>query len=349
MKKLLISVAALCLMSGPTFARTVPHEQSLKVQAVPGNPTSLRLAPAKRELARQLAQQHASNQVLLTKQISADQLAISLPDLLATANTEQESFKQLALAIDRDIRVSKGIAAYTADVLQVRLAHASMLKAWQQGQEPLYAYEPDGDDKLWTTIEAFDRFGGVHYLDPQRMPSRPVFVVDLDSRKDLGAGIRMMNDRLKRALPQLKTGPFVTSQRFASEKGETQRFAPQIATSIDVALLEKIRLNDDEEPWISGAAEVYAVVTGVDPSRDQPALDIVDMPYLDHDGSTYTPNQILVYWPRYRWAAVDVLLYEHDDNTNYQQAVGQLAIPSRQPSTQCLWSAGYRRASRVGL
>ena len=91
------------------------------------------------------------------------------------------------------------------------------------------------------------------------------------------------------------------------------------AQPLSTSVLKRIRLNDDEEPWISGAAEVYGVVTGVNPSRDEPVLDIVDMPYLDHDGRDYTPNQILIHWQRYRWQAADVLLMEQDDNTNYQE------------------------------
>lgn len=318
MKNILISVAALCLMSGPAFARAVPHDSSFRIDAMPGKPLSLQLAPAKRELARQLALQHGQNQQLLSSTLKADQLAISLPELLAGVGREQAAFKQLALTIDRNIRVKKGIANYTSDVLQVRLAHSAMLKTWQQGQEPLYAYEPDGDERNWTQIEAFDRHGGVHYLDPHQLPNRPVLVIDLDARKDLTAGIQMMNDQLQRLLPQRQALPKLTASALNAKTSSAQTAA------LDVGLLERVRLNNDEEPWISGAAEVYAIVTGVDPSRDQPALDIVDMPYLDHDKTTYSPNQVLVYWPRYRWAAVDVLFYEHDDNTNYQQLVSLL-------------------------
>ncbi|MGL4792875.1 MAG: DUF3103 family protein, partial [Aeromonas jandaei] len=71
--------------------------------------------------------------------------------------------------------------------------------------------------------------------------------------------------------------------------------------------------------WLLGAAEVYAVVAGVNPSRDEPVVDIVDMPYLDYDNTDYTPNQILVYWDRYRWGAVDIVMMEQDDNVNYKE------------------------------
>ena len=89
-------------------------------------------------------------------------------------------------------------------------------------------------------------------------------------------------------------------------------------------MLKSIHLQDDEEPWISGKAEVYSIVTGVSPSRDEPVLDIVDMPYLDYDGTTYNPNQIIIYWDRYRWQAADILMMEQDDNTNYKELASRL-------------------------
>nr|WP_254843627.1 DUF3103 family protein [Pseudoalteromonas sp. SK20] len=44
----------------------------------------------------------------------------------------------------------------------------------------------------------------------------------------------------------------------------------------------------------------------------------MDLPYLDHDKTDYSPNQVLIHWQRYRWQAVDLLLMEQDDNTNYK-------------------------------
>jgi hypothetical protein len=91
-----------------------------------------------------------------------------------------------------------------------------------------------------------------------------------------------------------------------------------LATNIDTSKLTRIRLSNDQEPWISGAAEMFAVVSGVQPDQAKATLTIVDLPYLDYDGTDYTPNQILVFWSEYRYAAANVQLFEHDDNTNYQ-------------------------------
>ncbi|MCY1019133.1 DUF3103 domain-containing protein [Pyxidicoccus sp. MSG2] len=275
------------------------------------NRVSVSLAADKREMALTLAKQDAALRRDLASRLSGEQLAVDLKQWLSTVPS-QASVKAAAERADLNIRQRKGLEGEVDSLLQLRLASASMLELLKQGVEPLYAYEPDGNDATWQFIEAFDRFGGVHRLDVHRMPEQPVLVVDIDGRKDLAAGIKLMRERLvaygQRPMPTLNVGATATAT----------------ATSTPVTMLDRIYLHDDEEPWISGNAEVYAIVNGVDPSRDEPALDIVDMPYLDTDGTTYYPNQILIFWDRYRWAAANVIIMEHDDNTNYQELVASL-------------------------
>ncbi|EDK26668.1 hypothetical protein VSWAT3_22150 [Vibrionales bacterium SWAT-3] len=55
-------------------------------------------------------------------------------------------------------------------------------------------------------------------------------------------------------------------------------------------MLHKIRLNDDEEPWLLGDAEIYAIIAGISPEEDKPEVRIVDMPYLDTEDKQYYPN-----------------------------------------------------------
>ncbi|MCE9671556.1 DUF3103 domain-containing protein [Myxococcus stipitatus] len=295
-----------------------------QARAAASNPAALRqrvsvsLATDKREMALTLAtQEDAAQRRELASRLSGEQLAVDLKEWLSTVPT-RASVIAAAKRTDLNIRRLKGLEGEVDSLLQLRLASPSMLEALKRGVEPLYAYEPDGDEASWQFIEAFDRFGRVHHLDVHRMPEQPVLVVDIDARKDLAAGIQLMRERLvalgQRPMPMLDVNTLAT----------TTPSAAATATSTPVTMLDRIYLNDDEEPWISGAAEVYAVVNGVDPSRDAPALDIVDMPYLDHDGRTYSPNQVLIFWDRYRWAAANVILMEHDDNTNYQELVAYL-------------------------
>ena len=67
-----------------------------------------------------------------------------------------------------------------------------MLTDWQQGESPLFAFAPAGDDSQWSEIEAFDQFGNIHYLSVDQMPTQPVFIVELDQQKVQDAGIAVM-------------------------------------------------------------------------------------------------------------------------------------------------------------
>jgi len=223
----------------------------------------------------------------------------------------------------------KGLPQNTGSLLQVRLASDKMLSAWQQGERPLFAFAPAGDDTQWSEIEAFDQYGDIHYLSVDQMPTQPVFIVELDQQKVQDAGIAVMRGILS-------TNKF--SKSTVSPRNQLSNEQP-----LQTSVLKKIRLEDDKEPWISGGAEIYAIVTGVDPTRDEPILDIVDLPYLDHDQTDYSPNQVLIHWQRYRWQAVDLLLMEQDDNTNYKTLAIKLLEISEQvmASIPDLQAQGY--------
>ncbi|GMM85913.1 DUF3103 family protein [Pseudoalteromonas sp. MTN2-4] len=223
---------------------------------------------------------------------------------LSTLHLTQDN-QQLMRTANARTRSLKGLEQQSSNLYQLRLASDEMLEQWKDGQKPLIAFAPKGDDKDWIYIEAFDAQGNVHLLDAHTMPSQPVLILELDSKQVKKEGLAVMQSIFKQARSHNVAG-FMAQQTVQT-------------SAISTSKLDRIRLNDDEEPWISGKAEVYAVVTGVSPSRDEPVLDIVDMPYLDYDGTDYTPNQILIHWERYRWQAADVLLMEQDDNTNYQE------------------------------
>nr|WP_234401323.1 DUF3103 family protein [Pseudoalteromonas sp. T1lg23B] len=265
------------------------------------NPAGYQVVDIKKQLAKQVARQLPSIAAPVKAQMSQYRLQVPLSSDLVPASLESNI--RTANSYTRSL---KGLSESDESIYQLRLADSAMLSAWQQGEPVLVAFAPKGDDKSWVHVEAYDEQGNVHLLDAKKMPQQPVLIVEIDSRKSLKEGLAVMQREFSKhrgvSLPKQK-------QFF-----ETQSDTQPISTSV----LNRIRLNDDEEPWISGAAEVYGVVTGVSPSRDEPVLDIVDMPYLDHDGRDYTPNQIIIHWERYRWEAADLLLMEQDDNTNYK-------------------------------
>ena len=256
--------------------------------------TTAQAADQDRELARQLALQQKNLQPLLGN----PQYQSPLPKLLQKASPR---LKRQATDADQAAIRRQGLEGEVTQLMQLRLANPEQAVALKQGVEPLVAYVPSGDEQSWSAIEAFDTAGNPVYLDVNQPPARPVLVVEADPVKAKNAGLRVMRKALAEA--DLQAAP---------------RAADSTAP-IKTSILKKIRLQDDQEPWLLGAAEVYAVVAGVNPSRDEPVVDIVDLPYLDYDNTDYSPNQILVYWDRYRWGAVDLVMMEQDDNVNYKE------------------------------
>jgi hypothetical protein len=166
------------------------------------------------------------------------------------------------------------------------------------------AWAPSGDDATWTEIPAYQLGGAQVSFDPHLAPAVPVLVVETHGRLTMLQNIQKANTLLQQA----------GLQRAPSKSGVLD------ATNLQTSQLTSVRLADDQEPWVSGAAEVYAVVSGVIGSND-PQLTIVDMPYLDNDGTTYAPNQIVINWNNFQYQVANIQLFEHDSNTNYQDLV----------------------------
>ncbi|HEX2689891.1 MAG TPA: DUF3103 family protein [Kofleriaceae bacterium] len=168
----------------------------------------------------------------------------------------------------------------------------------------LVAYAPAGNKHTWTEIPAYMLGGTRVALDPHHAPDVPVLVIETYGQLAMHQGIEQANLLLQSA----------GLLRVPSKIG------PLDVTGIQTTRLDSIRLADDHEPWISGAAEIYAIVSGVIGSND-PQMQLVDLPYLDNDGTTYTPNQIVVNWSNYAYQVANIQLFEHDSNTNYQDLI----------------------------
>ncbi|WP_125558732.1 DUF3103 family protein [Pseudoalteromonas rubra] len=269
------------------------------------NPQAFQVSDIKKVMAKSLAQELAQLGPRWQSTL-ASQSRLTVQEMGVSAQAQS-----LIGQASTQTRVLKGLPQSDSNLYQLRLASDTMLNQWQEGEMPLIAFAPKGDDKTWIHVEAYDSEGQLHLLDAQQMPQRPVLVLELDQQQVRREGLAVMQDIFSHARQTQ------TVERFAQDMLQTNEVRIQ-SDAISTSVLKRIRLNNDQEPWVLGKAEVYGIVTGVSPSRDEPVLDIVDMPYLDHDGTDYTPNQILIHWERYRWQAADVLLMEQDDNTNYK-------------------------------
>ncbi|GAB3138892.1 DUF3103 family protein [Micromonospora sonneratiae] len=211
---------------------------------------------------------------------------------------------------NRDVLAAKGLPASGGSLLRLRLADAGMRAALDRGETPLVTAAPN-DDTV-TSVTAYDPAGRAVQLDAVRLPDRPVLVVEVDTSKALPMGLKLIRDELAaRGLASTAADPTATTRTTGSATATAGYWATKVTA---------VRLSDDKEPWIKGDAEIFNLVGGF--GLDGKAkVDVVQMPYLDKDGQTYYPNQLLVHFNGYKYNLADVVMMEDDGDTNYQGLV----------------------------
>ena len=203
---------------------------------------------------------------------------------------------------DGRIASAKGLDSGVGSLLRLRLGTDRMRDAVADGVRPWVAAASTGDDAK--TVTAYDSDGGTHTLHTDAAPEHPVYVVDIDGTKATAAGLKVVRKVLaEQGMPAPAAAP---------AGNQAQATAGFPATKVD-----SVHLNDDEEPWIEGDAEIFSLVSGFG-ADGKVTVDSVDMPYLDNDGTTYYPNQILVNWSHFKYDAADVVMMEDDGDANYR-------------------------------
>jgi hypothetical protein len=226
-------------------------------------------------------------------------------DLLALAPGSR--LARQARTANRAVLAAKALPSTSGSLLRLRLANPAARAALARGEVPLVAAVPTDDQPA--AVTAYDPNGGKVALDPLRAPQRPVLAVEVDVAKALPIGLKLMRQTL--------AGHGITNAKPSTAK-------PLAANGYWATKIDSIRLNDDEEPWIKGAAEIYSIVGGWG-LDSKPAVDIVQMPYLDYDGTTYYPNQLIVQYKAYEYNLADVVMMEDDGDTNYSSLAQAIA------------------------
>ncbi|WP_405143894.1 DUF3103 domain-containing protein [Sphaerisporangium sp. NBC_01403] len=301
----LATVAALALTTGT--AQAAPTATSLSsagptatTEPAAGTEKSSKVFAITDRLAGQVASALADRTV---RDRIASATTSGAADLLKLER--ETSLGPAARAANLSVLAAKGLPANGGSVLQVRLADPGMRAALARGEVPLVAAVPTDDAP--TAVTAYDPLGGKVLLDPVRAPQRPVLVIDVDVAKSLTMGLQLMRDAL--------AARGIVAARPAAAASAGGYWATKV---------NAIQLSDDQEPWIKGAAEIYSIVGGFG-LDGKPTVNIVQMPYLDYDGTTYYPNQLLVHFSAYKYNLADVVMMEDDGDTNYQQLAQAIA------------------------
>ncbi|MGH3876945.1 MAG: DUF3103 family protein [Actinophytocola sp.] len=198
---------------------------------------------------------------------------------------------------NREVLVAKGLPADGPSLLQLRLAQPGMRAAVRRGEAPLVASAPSDDSA--EVVTAYSRDGAKVSLAARKAPSRPVFVVEVDTAKALPLGLSVLRQ--------------VFDQRGVADAERVHAADGYWATQV-----QSVRLNDDKEPWVKGDAEIFGIAGGFG-MDGKVAASTLTMPYLDNDGSTYTPGQLIVHFSAYKYNLADFVMMEDDGDTNYQQ------------------------------
>ena len=234
----------------------------------------------------------------LARQVAADRATRGR--LAAAEAVDLATVPSLRAAVrdaNRAVAAAKGLPA-GADLVRARVADPGMLPALRRGVVPLVAATPTDDGAA--VLVGYEPSGRAVRLDAATVPARPVILVEVDTAKALPLGLSVVRQRLGAPVTTLDTTGYW-------------------ATKVDA-----VRLGDDMEPWFKGGAEVYSIVGGF--GLDGVAkVDVVQMPYLDDDGTTYYPNQLLVHFSAYKYNLADVVMMEDDGDTNYQALAQAIA------------------------
>jgi hypothetical protein len=310
------TVAALQGAASSTAGAAEPKPAAAGQAAAPAAPASAvgRIeARTARSLAASLADPAWRAQVRSAALGSRD---IDLSDL--TAGSATRAGRALAAevaAADHSIAAAKGLDPSVGSLLRLRLGTKNMAAELKPGTVPLVAAAVTGDKA--TTAAAYDTRGRTHSLDVRTAPEEAVYVVDLDVAKATATGVNVIS-RTLRAAGIDSTAQAAAAGTEQAPAGNRTAVRPADAAGYWATKMDAVYLNDDEEPWIEGDAEIYSLVSGFG-TDGAVRVDSVDMPYLDDDHHTYYPGQLIIDWSNYKYDAVDLVMMESDSDTDYQQ------------------------------
>lgn len=227
-------------------------------------------------------------------------------------------------AADRDIAAAKGLEPSVGSLLRLRLGADSMRSALTASTVPLVAVADAtrspakaADGGAGASVTAYDSAGRVHRLSARQAPRQAVYVIDIDVSKAMASGLAQVDSKLA-------AGGLRSAAARPAAAAETAPKARAADGGYWTTKLNSVWLNDDEETWIEGDAEIFSVVSGFGLDGTV-RVDTVDMPYLDTDHHTYYPNQLIVNWSSYKYNEADLVMMEDDGDTNYSALAKALA------------------------
>lgn len=224
---------------------------------------------------------------------------VSMDDVLARVDPQaRRASSELTRQANARIRALKGLPEQGPALLRGRLVLPPGTVLGEFGAHELrVAATPVGDDRAWTSVRTWGADGTEQWVDADAAVAFPLVMIEVDVRTALKEGLQLVNAGLRAV--GLQT-------------------APSIGEPLDVTRLDRIRLAVDQEPTLKGAAEIFAISSGLQIDEKKPEMRTFEMPWLDYDQQDYYPGQDWIHWGNLRYDVANVQLFEEDGNTNYK-------------------------------
>lgn len=262
----------------------------------------------KHSIAQDIFTHWNSNKDIIDEQFSLGKFTVDIDGLVLSTETKSKVDQ-----LETEILEQRGLDNELKDFVIIRIANPGLYPLWQANISPLIVPDADGNEN--ESVNAYNLSGETEELSPTELPNKPVLVLDIQRSKIMRETARSMNQIIQKTLN--KSG--IRTALNENTEPEEEEFPEEIHTSV----IKKFRAEYIKELWLQ-PAEVYAIVTGVSPSRMAPQIDIVEMPVVDYPKIEYPINQIAIYWQRYRWAAADMIFMEMDDKVQYKDIAQNL-------------------------
>jgi hypothetical protein len=300
----LLHTAAVLPAQDPAPASPAVQEADPQLAPAPFAPVDLRqLEGLRGDLTRRLVAQLADPDLrsLAARRLGPGQVTTPLPALLDDWSRLGQDPRRLGFAdqvrdLDRDLREQLGIAGTSASLLALDLVRPEGLDGPLDWDRALLAVRPSGGPPP-AAIQAYDLQGRTVLLDPRVPPRVPVLMAGLDRREAVRAGVEAVNRGL----------------------AEAGLAAPVPVAPVACLKLEAVRVGPGFESWWSRGLEPYALASGIDPVEAKPAIRLVQLPYLQHGQRDYRPDQVVLFWSDYRFAAANLQFWNHEDATSFKE------------------------------
>lgn len=242
---------------------------------------------------------------LAASRMGPGQTRVPLPALLDDwarlwPEPRRRAFADRVRELDRDLRERLGIAGTSTSVLALELLRPAEGDRPLDWDRALFALRPAAGPPP-AAVEAYDCRGRAVRLDLRVPPAVPVLLAGIDRREAARAGVEAVNRGLREAG---LAGPPAS---------------PAPAAPVACLKLASVRVGPGVEPfWFSGL-EPYVLVSGIDPLEAKPAIRLIHLPYLQHEARDYHPDQVILFWSDYRYAAANLQFWNHEDATSYKE------------------------------